>query len=58
MSFPAEGEKAAEEKEKEAPATAEATDAKDKSEASDVKKGTSRFLRYDVAINTNPPPVC
>lgn len=48
--FPAEGEKVVEEKNKEA--TAEATDTKDKSEVSDMKKGTSYFLPYDAAPNT------
>lgn len=44
--FPAEGEKAAEEKEKdkEAPAATEAADVKDKSEAADMKKGASLYL--------------
>lgn len=45
----------AEEKNKEA--TAEATDTKDKSEVSDMKKGTSHFLPYDAAPNTKTP-VC
>lgn len=46
MFSPAEGEKVAEEKEKdkEAPAAAEGTDAKDKCEAADLKKGTSHCL--------------
>lgn len=50
MSFPAEGEKAAQEKEKdkekrgETPTATEATDAKDKTEVSDVKKGMSHCL--------------
>lgn len=41
------GEKSAEEKEKdkEAPAATEATDVKDKSEAADMKKGTSLYPR-------------
>lgn len=46
MLSPAEGEKVAEEKEKdkEAPAAAEEMDAKDKSVAADLKKGTSHCL--------------
>lgn len=51
---PAEGEKAAEEKEKdkETPTAIEATDAKDKTEVADVKKGMSHCLGYYAAINT------
>lgn len=45
--LPSDGEKSAEEKEidKEAPAATEATDVKDKSEAADMKKGTSLYPR-------------
>lgn len=45
--LPSDGEKSAEEKEKEkeAPAATEVTDVKDKSEAADMKKGTSLYLR-------------
>lgn len=45
--LPSDGEKSAEEKEKdkEAPAATEATDVKDKSEAADMKKGTSLYRR-------------
>lgn len=46
--FPAEGEKLAEEKEKDKETT-EATDAKDKAEAADVKKGTSHRLWHSAA---------
>lgn len=54
FSLPAEAEKAAEEKEKdkerrEETAT-EATDAKDKTEAADVKKGTSHCLWWTVPV--------
>lgn len=45
--LPSDGEKSAEEKEKEkeAPAATEVTDVKDKSEAADMKKGTSLYPR-------------
>lgn len=43
MFFPVEAEKASEEKEK-TPTATEASDAKDKTEVADVKKGTSHCL--------------
>lgn len=48
MFFPAEAEKASEEKEK-TPTATEVTDAKDKAEVADVKKGTSHCLWCDAA---------
>lgn len=58
---PSDGEKPAEEKEKdkEAPAATEATDVKDKSEAADMKKGTSLYpwLARLSAKHTETPAV-
>lgn len=40
------------EKDKEAPVATEATDVKDKSEAADMKKGTSLYPRRNASLNT------